>query len=200
MYSRKDDILYPIFIECLEYTNDVFWKNIFEELSYGRCPYGIYISNDYICCNYKDKKFSYKINNSIPPETIFNELINILKNKFGLLSKHDKLQKNKLFLQKQNELIDTLNSDWSNIKKKNIKLILLEKYVIDKSYLFNLTLLQSKELYNKILLGLLLKTITKDQIIYENKHIKDITCISFKHNNFMFNEDIYNFKDNLIFV
>jgi hypothetical protein len=200
MYCRKDDIIYPIFIECLKYTDDIFWKNIFEELSYGKCPYGIYISNNYICCNYKDKKFSYKIDESKYSVDIYNELVAILKYKFGLLSKYDKLQKNKLFLQKQDELIDTLNNNWSNIKKKNIKLILLEKFIINKSNSYNLNMSQSKELYNKILLGLLLKTITKNQIIYEHKKIKEITCITFKPHEFTFNENIYNFKDNLVFV
>lgn len=200
MYSRKDDILYPIFIECLKYTDDIFWQNIFEELSYGRCPYGIYISNHYICCNYKDKKFSYKIDQNKDPDIVFNELENILKTKFGLLSKHDKLQKNKLFVQKQVELTDTLNNEWCNIKKKNIKLILLEKFIISKTNMFDLSVQQSKDLYNKIILGLLLKTISKGQIIYENKKIKEIKCITFKKNEFLFTDDIYAFKNNLIFV
>ena len=43
---------------------DIFWKNTFEELAYGRCPYGIYIHKDNICCNYKDKKFCYDIDNN----------------------------------------------------------------------------------------------------------------------------------------
>lgn len=200
MYSRKDDIIYPIFIKCIKYTDDIFWKNIFEELTYGRCPYGIYISNDYICCNYKDKKFSYKIFTDKNPETIFLELKQVLTNTFGLLSKEDKLKNNKIFIRKQQELVNTLNNEWSNIKKKNIKLILLEKYIISKSNSFNLTLQQSKDLYNKILLGLLLKTIHNNQIIYENKIIKDITCVSFKDKEFIFNTDVYKYKNNLIFV
>ena len=46
MYDGKNDMIYPIFIDCMRYTDDIFWKNTFEELSYGKCPYGIYISND----------------------------------------------------------------------------------------------------------------------------------------------------------
>ena len=61
----------PIFIG--DQSSDIFWKNTFEELSYGRCPYGIYISNNNICCNYKDKKFCYNIYNETNSEIIYHD-------------------------------------------------------------------------------------------------------------------------------
>ena len=199
MYSGNNDIVYPIFIDCMQYTDDIFWKNTFEELSFGRCPYGIYINKDNICCNYKDKKFCYNIYTTDDPETLFKDIFNLFNNKFGLLSKRDKLRKNKLFLSKQNEINRILNNDWCNIKRKNIRIMLIEKFVIQKSKEFNLSIQQSKELYSKIILGLLFKTIHKNCIIYENQHIKEITHISFKNMSFNVNTDLYNFKSNLIF-
>tara|TARA_Y100000022_G_C13136761_1_gene323007 strand:+ start:91 stop:648 length:558 start_codon:yes stop_codon:yes gene_type:complete len=184
----------------MRYTDDIFWKNTFEELSYGKCPYGIYISNDNICCNYKDKKFCYNIYNNNDPETIYNNIYSLFKNKFGLLSKKDKLLTNKMFINKQNEINDILNNDWSNIKRKNIRLMLIEKFVIKQSEKYSLDLLQSKDLYNKIILGLLFKTIHKNSIVYEDQNIKEIKSISFKKNSFSFNKSLYTFKKELIFV
>ena len=59
----KREIIYPIFLNCCQFTNDPFWQNIFEELAYGKTSYGIYISKNFICCNQKRKEFSYKIEN-----------------------------------------------------------------------------------------------------------------------------------------
>jgi hypothetical protein len=201
MYGGKNEIIYQVFLECIKYTCDIFWQNIFEELSYGRCPYGIYISNDYICCNYKDKKFSYNINNNIDnSERLYTEVYDILKHTFGLLSKKDKLLNNNLFLKKQEDMVLMLQNSWSNIKKKNIKTLLLEKFIIKKSKQYNLTSKQSKLLYNDIVLGLLFKTINKTHIIYNDLEIREIKYLTFKQHTYKFNTDIYNFKNELIFV
>lgn len=200
MYGGKNILLYPKFIECIKYTEDIFWKSIFEDLSYGKCPYGVYIYNDHICCNYKDKKFSYKIDVSKDSLIIYNDVINILKNKFGLLSKSDKILTNKLLTSTENKLSNSFNNDWNYIKKKNIKTILIEKFIITQSKKFNLSKQQSKRLYNEILLGLLFKTISKTDIVYKNKNIIDILCISFSNEIYQFNVPIYKFKTSLLFI
>ena len=201
MYGGKNEIIYPVFLDCIKYTDDIFWQNILEELSYGRCPYGIYINNNYICCNYKDKKFSYNIiSNMNDSQKLYTDVYNILKYTFGLLSKKDKLLHNNLFLKKQNDMDVMLNQPWCNIKKNNIKILLLEKFIIQKSNHYNLTLSQQKRLYNDIILGLLFKTINKSHIIYNNLEIKEIKHLSFKQGDYKFNTDIYNFKNELIFV
>ena len=77
----KKDIVYPIFIECLQFTEDIFWENIFEDLAYGKTPYGTYISKDFLCCKYKKKDFSYKIERK-DPKILYEEVYNLLANKF----------------------------------------------------------------------------------------------------------------------
>jgi len=57
MPSNKE-IVYPIFLECCQHADNMFWENIFEKLAYGKTPYGTYISNNFLCCGYKDKKFT----------------------------------------------------------------------------------------------------------------------------------------------
>ena len=107
-------------------------------------------------------------------QKLYTDVYNILKYTFGLLSKKDKLLHNNLFLKKQNDMDVMLNQPWCNIKKKNIKILLLEKFIIQKSNHYNLTLSQQKRLYNDIILGLLFKTINKSHIIYNNLEIKEI--------------------------
>lgn len=200
MYGGKYELIYPKFIECIKYTDDIFWKSMFEDLAYGKCPYGIYIHNEFICCNYKDKKFSYKINMNTNSEIIYNEITDIFKNKFGLMSKSDKLEKVRLLNKYQENLSTNLDSDWSNIKKKNIKKILLEKFIIDKCKIYSLSKLQCKQLYNNVMLGIFFKTINKNHIIYKDRKIIDISCLLFSKNKYTFTTNIYNFKTDLLFV
>ena len=62
----KKDIIYPIFLECCEYTKDEFWRSIFEDLAYGITPQGTFISKGSLCCSYKRKQFSYTIQRKEP--------------------------------------------------------------------------------------------------------------------------------------
>ena len=57
----RKEIVYPIFLECCQYTEDTFWESIFTDLAYGKPPYGTYISKGFLCCTHKKKDFSYKI-------------------------------------------------------------------------------------------------------------------------------------------
>ena len=93
----KKEIVYPIFIECCKHATDIFWENIFEDLAYGKTPYGTYISKDFLSCKYKKKEFSYKIERKLP-ELIYSEVYDLLSNKLGLLSNYEKIKKKKVLL------------------------------------------------------------------------------------------------------
>ncbi len=114
----KKDIVYPIFIECCSYATDTFWETIFEDLAYGKTPYGTYISKDFLSCKYKKKDFSYKIERK-HPQIIYNEVYDLLANKLGLLSQQEKNKKKKIFIDMENNLKDS-RKNWNNIKKKKI--------------------------------------------------------------------------------
>ena len=90
-------LVYPIFLQCCDYTLDNFWKYIFEDLAYLKTPYGIYLQRDYICCNYKGKEFNYKIDISKSPKTLFNDIYKLFNKRFELLSEKDKLNRRDLF-------------------------------------------------------------------------------------------------------
>ena len=44
----KKEIVYPVFLECCEFSVDSFWENIFEDLAYGKTPYGTYINKNFL--------------------------------------------------------------------------------------------------------------------------------------------------------
>ena len=176
----KHDIIYPIFLESAKFATDIFWENIFEELSYGKTPYGSYISKNFLCCNYINKEFSYKIERK-NPEIIYKEIYLLFINKLGILSQKEKLKKRIDFNKIEQDLKES-RKNWINIRKKNIKDLLIEKYVIDMKKLYNLSITQTKYLLNIIVNSIVFKTINSKDIEYYDNKIHNIKGITFSNN------------------
>lgn len=192
MPSNKD-IIYPVFLECYQYTPDIFWENIFEDLAYGKTPYGTYISKDFFCCNYKDKEFSYKIEKDKSSRVIYDEVYDLLVNKLGLLSQKDKVKKRSdLHIVEEN--IKANRKDWSTIRKKNVKDFLIEKYVIDIKNKYNFTIKQAKYLLSVIFIAIVFKVITSKDIEYSDGKIKNINGIEFEKKQIVIKKNIYNIE------
>lgn len=187
----KREILYPIFLECSEICNDSFWKNIFEDLSYGQAPYGTFISKGFFCCNYKNKEFSYKIEKKDVHQ--LQEDICGLCMRIGILSHDDKIRKNSDFRKFEDDLKDS-NHKWCSIRKKNVKDFLIENYVIKMKEKYNLSVKQSKYLNYVIFITLIFKVISIKDIEYSNGEINNIKGISFKDKKVIVEKDIYAFE------
>ena len=192
----KKEIVYTIFLECGQYTTDIFWENVFEDLSYGKTPYGTYITKDFLCCNYKDKEFSYKIEKNKDTEQLYNDIFNLLSKKLGLLSQRDKIKKKIDFYNIEEEIKEG-RKNWSSIRKKNIKDLLIEKYVIDMKNKYSLSIKQAKYLLSIIFIAMVFKVITVKDIHYENGKISHIEGIEFKKKQVIVLRDIYNIETNL---
>ena len=191
---NKTTLLYPIFLTCTQFVeDDNYWKSLYEDFAYGQCPYGMFISNDYLCCNYKNRKFSYKINQNKNPHDFYLEINNILLN-FGLQSKQDTLSNKSLSLN------NTDFPNWKSIKKKSIKKSLIEKFIIEKSKQYNINEYTSRKLYNQIILGMLLKTILSSDVTCYNIDIYNINGLTFYEGGYKFDKDILDFKADVIII
>jgi hypothetical protein len=183
--------MYPIFLECCIYINDSYWKHIFENLSCNICPYGVYISKNFLCCKIKNKDFNYKINENIEPKQLYEEIYNLLKKKLCLLSPNDKLQNKNTF----NEILSYTNlTSWSSIRKKNIREILIENYALNMKNNYDLSILQTRKLVNTIFTCLTFKIINSKDIILQNGSITNINGIEFTNNKIIYKKDIYSIK------
>jgi hypothetical protein len=187
----KKEIIYPIFLECLTFAEDIIWKNIFEDLAYGITPYGTYISKNFLCCSYKDKEFSYKIDTSMNAQVLYTDIYNLITKNLNILSNKEKNKKRLDFTQIENDLKETQKS-WSSIKKKNIKDILIEKYIIEMKNQFSLTIKQCKYLLSTIFIGFMLKILNNSDIVYENEKIVRINGIEFKLGKIIIKKNVYN--------
>ena len=186
----KREIIYPIFLECCQYADDTFWESIFEDLAYGKPPYGTYISKNFLCCSYKKKEFSYKIEKK-NAETIYNEVYTLLTKKLGLLSQREKVKKRKDFSDLEDSMKDSRKS-WCDIRKKNMKELLIELYITRMKDKYSLTIKQARYLMSVILIAMTFKVIKPEDIIYNNNRIESIDGIDFEKKQFIVKRDLYN--------
>jgi hypothetical protein len=188
----KREIVYPVFIEACQYTKDAYWENIFEELAYGKAPYGTYISKDFLCCSYKRKEFGYKLEKK-DAKTVFEDVYNLLMNKLGLLSQQERLDKRKAFSEYENTIKDSRQT-WANIKKKNTKELLIELYVVRMKGKHSLSLKQSRHLLSIITVALCFKVLTGDDICYKDGQIMSIDGVDFLNKQVVIRRDLYNLE------
>ena len=196
----KKEILFPVFLECCQYADDTFWENIFEDLAYGKAPYGTYISKEFLCCGYKKKEFSYKIEKK-PAEMIYQEVYSLLTKRLGLLSYREKVKKKKIFTDLEDSIKDT-RKKWVDIKKKNMKELLIELYVTRMKNKHQLSIKQAKYLISIILLAMVFKVITSANINYSDGRIVSIDGIDFSKKQVIIKKNLYslevNFSPNIV--
>ena len=166
------EIIYPHFLHCCQETEDLYWKYIFEDLSYGRAPYGVYFTKGFMCCGFKGKEFSYRVDPNIPVPQLFREVKTILKGKLGIQSSSDILSSREKFEKTSERLALRECSDWNLIKKKEVRCLLLENFIISQSKSANRML--QKKLLSSLMLAIQLKIINNEDIIIHRGNIVEI--------------------------
>ena len=115
----KREIVYPVFIKVSVLTEDAFWKEIFMELAYGISPPGTYINKGVLCSNQNSKEFIYRFQEK-DPQKIMEDIMRLFK-KNNFMSKNDRKIIFQEFNDAQTKLSCMKNTEWVNIKKKNLK-------------------------------------------------------------------------------
>lgn len=156
------NVIYPIFLEVSSYTTDSFWKFIFKDLSFGHGPYGTYIDKDTICCKFKGKEFNYKFTNK-SSHHIFLELVPILKQNLNIRSTID-IANSKDYI---SCYFENLQPKWTEIKKKSIRNLLIENYVLKVKNNYKLTIKQTKHLLSNIMIAFQFKLISNQDVEYD---------------------------------
>jgi hypothetical protein len=171
-------------------VEDEFWKETFEEFSYGNCYQGSYINKGFLCCNVKGKEFIYKFFDK-EPHRIYQDITKLLKEKLNIMSKNDR----KILIHEMTELEEQFNvlkqTEWNDIKKKSVKDILVQNYLIKRKKEYELRDSQVRCLYNTINLGIMLKSIKNTDIVYQQGEITEIKGISFFKGKYKIDIDIY---------
>jgi len=186
----KREIVYPIFLKTIQYTEDIFWKDTFENLSYSICPSGSYISKGFLCSSVKGKEFVYKFIDK-EPSRIYEDIYKLLKEKLNIMSKNERGILLREFEEVEESIKKIRTCSWNEIKKKGTKDILFQNYLIQKKQEYELKSIQIKKLYNLINLCVILKSISNADIDYQDGEIRNINGISFSKGKYKVDIDIY---------
>lgn len=190
--SAKRELLYPIFLRCVPYlpTEDVFWKETFQDLAYGVTYGGSYITKGVLCSKTKGKEFVYKFNDK-EPEHIVLEVTRLLKEKLHIMSRNERKALLDDMIDVKDQLEKIRHLEWADIKKKSMKEILFQNFLIRMKSVHELKDVQVKKLYNTIHLGCLLKSIKNTDVLYSNGDIQEIRGFHFSKGRYRVDMDLY---------
>lgn len=176
----KRELLYPNFLLLMQMTEDYFWKNVFEDMAYGVSPYGTSMHNGTLYCNIKDKQFCYVFAGK-PQQEVFDTLLHYFRTKLSLTPGREYTTVREA-MEQQLQLRNY--TSWKEIRKKNIRNILIVNYVLQFAKRCGFTMLQTQKLMNIVSVGFAFKFISNDDIVYdaETQRVLDIQWNDqFKH-------------------
>lgn len=164
------ELIYPVFLECTHLTDDIYWKNIFENMAFGIAPYNTFFRKNHLVSNQKGKEFNYKIEIDKGSEYVFEKIYNLLHDKLGLMSN----------IQIKNE---ETNFENQNRKKKMVS-SLIDEYCNRMKNEYHLDTNTIKRLQRHVQFNMMLKTSMLNKIIYnEDGSINKIDGIEYSHGN-----------------
>lgn len=180
-------ILYPIFLKLSSKMTDNFWRYIYEDLAYGKTPYGLYIQDNYLCCFIRNKEFSFKITDNVES---LEDLHNLLRKRAGILSEKDKIEdKENIYNEKSRES--------QCITKKNYRDNLIQNYIIKSGKKYNIKLELLKSLLMFLNNAFLFKIISRSDIVFKNDCIDSIKGIIFKKHKIIIKYNLFSNVNNL---
>lgn len=177
------DIIYPIFVECAAYTYNSFWETIFINMAYGKFPCHVTMTRK--CIVYTSPtdtttKTTIRITNK-PAKEIYERIHELFVNNSTHIFSH-----NDISICTDNQVV---YDNWSDIRKKGIKDLFVEVFVIEMKQKYNLSQQQSRQLLTFILLSIIMKTVCQHNVILENNRIKHIEGITFEDGTVHFSND-----------
>jgi hypothetical protein len=181
----KEVLRYPSFLELSLRHSNTFWSSVFKNLAFGKAPYGCYItSSNFLVCNTKAHAFSFSL---IDEEKDINqmgkELINTLTCKMNFMSSSDRLRKHLHFKNVKNEIKEKLmQASWVDIRKKKIKDLCIEVYVLKMCQKLCQTTSWCRRLLSSIIICFMFKRIDHTDVAYEYGKILDISVLKVKTN------------------
>lgn len=177
-------VIHHSFEECQDFTMDQYWKDVFFLCACGKFPKG---------CRYDPVTHTLYTRISIAgnktkgeaislpksSEEIYEVLLDVFKNKFGMFSSRDlQIKKDELFdIQEQQKM--NMDCEWKKLKPRSVKDFLISNFVSDMQQKYSLSQKESKVLLTTIGIWMQMKKITSEDIQYENYCITEIRGIRY---------------------
>lgn len=179
--AKQSKIIYPIFLECAQYTLDAFWQQVFEDCARGKFPKGCSIDHSGETLYFKNKISKsvviFKLNDS--PEQIFKELKVLFQDQLNIKSNIDREEIRAELDQICKTLQESFTGNWQQIKRKKIKDPIIRRYILDLKERHKLSDRETAQVAQLIKLGFLFNWISNENVIYQDQQIVDIETLQF---------------------
>lgn len=184
MSKLKRNLIFPFFLKCAELCKDDFWKQVLEDMSYGKPPKNILVYDKNLVLNVGKKKESFSFENLGEKEFI-EKVIPFLQNNISLYSCNDVKKRQAIIEQLKKEKEKIKKSKWTQIRKSNPKKIFLLRFVHEKKQEFDLSWNTSTKLYNE-LFDVLFKQGMSKKVDFEDGKIISVEGLDFYDKSYSF--------------
>lgn len=184
MSKLKRNLIFPFFLKCTEYCKDEFWKQVLEDMAYGKPPKNILVYDKNLVLNIGKKKESFSFENLNEKEFI-EQVIPFLQNHISLYSSSDVKKRQAIIEQMKKEKEKIKKSKWTQIRKNNPKKIFLLRFVHEKKQEFDLSWTTCTRLYNE-LFDVLFKQGMSKKVDFEDGKIISVEGLEFYEKSYSF--------------
>nr|QBK87616.1 MAG: uncharacterized protein LCMAC201_05290 [Marseillevirus LCMAC201] len=191
--TQNTKILYPLFVDCAQFTLDPYWQQVFEECSRGKFPRGSGIDSEGKIVYFRNRTsnnnqrnyISYKIKKN--PKQIFKDLKQLFQDHLNFKSIKDRQEIRDELDDICKNLQESFTGSWCKIKRKKIKDPIIRRYILNLKKTHNLNDKETAEVAQIIKLGFLFNWISNDQVVYKDQQILDIMTLHFDSDDRSFN-------------
>lgn len=177
-------VVYPIFLDIAGHAeDDGYWKLLYEDMAYGKFPFGVSMRNGTFCCFNKGREFSILLEGDA--FLLYTQIHSLLRDQMGLLSEHEK----KKF---KTDIIETTQAREEG--KRQIKDSTLMMYVIREGDKFLIPDTILRRIFSLLIVGFMFKTILVKDVVFRDNDIERISGFQFTPNKIRISKNILNIK------
>lgn len=171
-------IVNPIFEKLANLTEDIFWKTTFLDCARGKLPRGFTFRNNLLTFKKGNKMTCLELTTNLPES--FTSTMNFFQSAAGIMSSQDR---RKIKLKEEERILEQnekdLDKEWKDIRKENIKDVLLNEFIVDICERLEFNENEKRELITTIKKGIMLKYFNNDNILMENGKIVEIDGLNY---------------------
>jgi hypothetical protein len=180
------EVIHPIFAQCTALTEDPYWKDVFNNATFGKMPK---------CFSYKEGVLTYKrttriVNMDLPqvPYEALTAAMEFFRKHRGMASELDQemARQNQYYIDMQEA---QAKRTWRDIRKK-MRESLIDAFINDQKLRFGLNKEEQKNLVHTIKYGQLSGYFHSDSFMLQNDRISQITGLLYNPETRLFSVDM----------
>lgn len=166
-------VIYPIFEECKTYTEDPYWKGIFDQAARGIFPCKVHFDSTTLILTHKKnaKNDEVSIPNSQPEA--YNAALCFF-HLIGLKSAKEEENEQEQADILTNNLVSLDSMDWKAIRQKKVKQSLISWFVQDLARSLDLSDSDARKILDVINIGFNIKAFSNSDVIFKEGKIQGI--------------------------